>query len=45
MVKKMFIEIGLCNLMTYAFKGHVKFDKIYMLKYTILKRLKIMAFW
>ena len=29
MVKKMFIEIKLCNLMTYGFKGHVKFVEIY----------------
>ena len=32
MVKKMFIEIRLCNL-THAFKGNVKFAKIYMVKF------------
>ena len=32
MLKKMFIEIRLCNLMTYDFKGHVKFVEIYMVK-------------
>ena len=47
MVKKMFIEIRLCNLMTYVFKGHVKIVKIYMAKFnvSILNRLKIMAFF
>ena len=29
MVKKMFIEIRLCNYVTYVFKGHVKFAKMY----------------
>ena len=45
MVKKMFIEMRLCNL-TYAFKGNVKFAKIYMVKFnvSILNRLKIMGF-
>ena len=33
MVKKMFIEIKLCNPTTYVFKGHVKIVKIYMLKF------------
>ena len=44
---KMFIEIRLCNRMTYIFKGHVKILKIYMVKFnaSILKRLKIMIFW
>ena len=44
MVKKMFIQIR-CNL-TYIFKGHVKFAKIYMVKFnvSILNRLKIMGF-
>ena len=39
---KMFIEIGLCNPMTYVFKGHVKIVKIYMVKFnvSILDRLK-----
>ena len=42
MVKKMFIEIRLCNLMAYVFKGHAKFVKIYMLKFnvSILKELR-----
>ena len=35
MVKKMFIEIRLCNLMTYVFNGHFKFVKIYMVKFNI----------
>ena len=47
MVKKMFIEIRLCNPMTYVFKGDVKIVKIYVVKFnvSILKRLKIMVFW
>ena len=32
MVKKMLIEIRLCNPMTYDFKGHVKIVEIYMVK-------------
>ena len=44
MMKKMFIGIGLCNPMTYVFKGHAKIIKIYMLKSNVstLNRLKIM---
>ena len=47
MVKKMFIEIRLCNLKTYAFKGQLKIVKIYMVKFnvSILNRLKIMGFF
>ena len=47
MVKKMFIEIRLCNRMTYVFKGHVKIVKIYVMKFnvSILNRLKIMGFF
>ena len=43
--KTMFIEIRLCNL-TYVFKGHVKFTKIYMMKFdvSVLNKLKIMFF-
>ena len=41
MVKKMFIEIRLCNL-TDAFKGHTKFAKKFNVP--ILNRLKIMGF-
>ena len=43
----MFIEIRLCNRMTYVFKGHVKTVKICMVKFnvSILKGLKIMVFW
>ena len=41
MVKKIFIGIGLCNTMTYVFKGHVKIVKIYLV---ILNRLKIILF-
>ena len=46
MVKKIFIEIILRNLMTYVFKEHVKIVKIYMVKFnvSILNRLKIMGF-
>ena len=46
MVKKMFIEVRLCNLTTYVFKGHVKIVKIYMVKFNvpILNRLKIIGF-
>ena len=36
----MFIEIRLCNLMTYVFKGCVKFVKIYMVKYINIKKAK-----
>ena len=45
-VKKIFIEIRLCNRMRYAFKGHFKIVKIYMVKFNvpIFKRLKIMIF-
>ena len=45
MVKKMFIEIRLCDL-THVFKGHVKLAKIYMVKInvSILNRLKIIGF-
>ena len=47
MVKKMLIEIRLCNPMTYDFKGHVKIVEIYMVKFnvSILNRLKIMGFF
>ena len=45
-VKKVFIEIRLCNRMMYVFKGHVKIVKIYMVKFnvSILIRLKTMFF-
>ena len=33
MVKKMFIEIRLCNRITHFFKEHVKVVKIYMVKF------------
>ena len=42
MVKKMFIEIRLCNL-THFFKGHVKFAKIYMVTFNVWW-LKIIGF-
>ena len=47
MVNKMFIEVRLCNLTTYVFKGHVKIIKKYMVKFNILilNRLKIMVFF
>ena len=43
----MFIEIRLCNTMTYIFTAHVKIIKIYMVKFniSILNRLKIMAYF
>ena len=45
MLEKRFIEIRLCNPMTY--KGDVKIVKIYMVKFnvSILNRLKIMGFF
>ena len=45
MAKEMFVEIRICNLMAYVFKGLVKFVKIYMVKFnvSILNRLKIMS--
>ena len=45
MMKKMFIEIRLCNL-THVFKGHAKFAETYMVKFnlSILNRLKIIDF-
>ena len=47
MVKKMFIEIRLCNSMMYDFKRHVKIVGIYVVKFnvSILNRLKIMGFF
>ena len=47
MVKKMFIEIAVCNPLTYDFKGHVKIVEIYMVKFnvSIVNRLKIMGFF
>ena len=46
MVKKMFIEIRLCNPMTYL-KEHDEIVEIYMVKFnvSILNRHKIMAFF
>ena len=46
MVKKIFLEIRLRNLMTYVFKGHVKIVKIYMVKFNVsnLNSLKITGF-
>ena len=46
MLKKMCIEIKLCNPMTYVFKGDVKIVKIYIVKFnvSILNRLKVMFF-
>ena len=42
----MFIEIRLCSPMTYDFKGHVKIDEIYMVKFnvSISNSLQIMGF-
>ena len=46
MVTKMFFGNGLCNTITYVFKGHVKIIKIYIAKFnvSILNRLKIIFF-
>ena len=46
MLKKIFIEIRLCNPMTY-FKGHFTIVEIYMVKFnvSILNKLKIMGFF
>ena len=43
MLKKMLIEIRLCNPVTYIFKGDVKIFKICMVKFnvSISNRLKI----
>ena len=35
MVKKMFLEIRLCNLMTSDFKKHVKIVEMYMVKFNV----------
>ena len=44
MVKKMFIEIAVCNPLTCDFKGHVKIVEICMVKFnvSIANRHKIM---
>ena len=44
--EEMLIEVRLCNLTTYVFKGHVKTVKIHMVKFnvSIQNRLKIMGF-
>ena len=41
-MKKILIQIRLCNRMKYGFKGHIKIVKIYMVKFnaSILKGLK-----
>ena len=46
MMNKMFIEIRLCYLARYVFKGHEKIAKVYMVKFnaSILNRLKITGF-
>ena len=46
-MKKMFIEIRLCNPMMHDFKGHVKIVEICMVKtdVSILNRLKIIIFF
>ena len=43
MVKKIFIQSRLCNL-TYVFKGHAKFAKMYMVNFnvSILNGLKVL---
>ena len=45
MVKKMFIEIRLCNPMAHDCKRHVKIVEIYVVKFnvSILNGLKIMG--
>ena len=44
-LRKLDFEVGLCNLMTYVFKGLIKIVKICMVKFnaSILNRLKIMG--
>ena len=46
-MKKMFIEIRLCNPIVHDFKEHVKIVEIYMVKINvpILNRFKIMGFF
>ena len=44
MLKKMFIEIRLCNPITYIFKGDVKGDVMAKFNGSILNRLKIIVF-
>ena len=46
MMKKIFIAVGLCNLMTYVFKGHVNIVKIYMVNFnvSVFNGRKIMDF-
>ena len=46
MVKKVLIEIRLCNPVTYIFKGLVEIVKKYLVKFnvSILNRLKIIVF-
>ena len=46
MVKKIFIEIRLCNPMTFVFKGQVKLIKIYLVKFnvSVLNKLEIIFF-
>ena len=43
----MFIEIRLCNSITYDFKGNAKIAEIYMVKFnvSILNRLKVMGYF
>ena len=45
--KKMFIEIRLCNLMTYVFEEHVEIIKMYMVQFnvSILNRPNVMVFF
>ena len=47
MVKKMFIEIRLCNPMAHDCKRHVKIVETYVVKFnvSILNGLKIMSFF
>ena len=46
-MKKVLIEIRLCNSITYDFKGHAKIVEIYMVKFnvSILNRLKVMEYF
>ena len=46
-MKKVLIEIRLCNSITYDFKGHAKIVEIYMVKFnvSILNRLEVMGYF
>ena len=45
MLKKMFIEIRLCNPMANVFKAHVKIIKIYMVKFNVSILIDLKCFF